>query len=347
MINRKLTKKIKIGNTFVGGNSRISVQSMLNKKIFDYQGNIDQAKELEKCGCEIIRVAVVNQDSANLIYKLKENISVPIVSDIHFNYKLGLESICAGVDGIRINPGNMSKNGMIEIIKECKIKNIPIRIGINGGSLPQNLLHEYGYTSDALVKSALDTIKFFEECDFDQIVISVKTSRVDLTVESYEKISSLCDYPLHLGITETGTEINGLIKSSIGIGSLLLRGIGDTIRVSLSSDPVKEVEYGIKILKSLNLRDKGVEIISCPTCGRTSINVEYFAHKIEKELQYLNKNIRIAVMGCPVNGPGEARDADLGVTGVDGMCLIFKNGKILKKVDESHLINELINLIDA
>ena len=347
MIQRRKTKKIKIGNTFIGGNSKVSVQSMLNKKTFDYQGNINQAKELEKNGCELIRIAILNKESINLINKLKENISIPVISDIHFNYKFGIESIYAGVDAVRINPGNMDKNGMSQIVKECKIKNIPIRIGINGGSLSQNLLYEYGYTSDAIVKSAMNTVKLFEQWDFDQIVISVKTSRLDLTVDSYKKISSLCDYPLHVGVSEAGTEINGLIKSSIGIGSLLLNGIGDTIRVSLSTDPLKEVEYGIKILKSLNLRDKGVEVVSCPTCGRTSINVEYFANKIENELKCLNKNIKIAVMGCPVNGPGEARDADLGVTGVDGMCLIFKNGKIIKKVKEDQLISELMVLINT
>ena len=347
MILRRKTRKVKIGNIFVGGDSPISVQSMLNKPSNDYRANVEQAKILESAGCELIRVSVNDNNSVYLVSKLKENINIPVISDIQFSSKYAIESIIAGVDGVRINPGNMDTDGLFKVVNVCNERNIPIRIGFNGGSVKDYVFLESNDRVNSFVSFAMNFIKLFESWEFENMVISLKTSSIETTVKSYEKISSLCDYPLHIGISESGTEKSGLIRSCIGIGSLLLKGIGDTLRLSLSADPLKEVQYGIKILKFLGLRDSGVQVVSCPTCGRSSIDVEYFANEIEKKLGNLNKNIKIAVMGCPVNGPGEARDADFGVTGVDGKCLIFKNGEILKKVDEKDLLPELTSLIDV
>ena len=335
-------------NTKIGGGAKISVQSMLNKPAEDIEGSVAQAKELEAAGCEIIRAAVPNMEAVKLIAALKEAVSVPIVADIHFNYKLALESIAAGVDKIRINPGNIGDDSRVKAVADaCNAKNIPIRIGVNSGSLEKHILAKYGHpTAEALCDSALYHASLLEKFDFTDIVLSMKSSDVRTMVKAYRLADERCDYPLHLGVTEAGTRRMGIIKSAVGIGSLLVDGIGDTIRVSLTDDPVEEVYAAKDILRSLGMGDKGVTFVSCPTCGRTKIDLISLANEVEKRLRNYSKEITVAVMGCIVNGPGEAKEADIGIAGGDGEGLIFKKGEIIAKVPEDQLIDRLIEEIE-
>ena len=339
-------KKVKVGNLTLGG-EKIYVQSMLNIPADDIEKSVKQAVELEKAGCEIIRAAVPKVENAKLIYALKNAVSVPIVADIHFDYKIALKCIEAGVDKIRINPGNIGSDDRVKAVADaCRAKNIPIRIGVNSGSLEKNLLEKYGSpTAEALVESALNHAKLLNEFDFDDIVISIKSSNVRLMIDAYRLLAKRTDYPLHLGVTEAGTERMGIIKSAVGIGSLLCDGIGSTIRVSLTADPIKEVYAAKDILKACGL-GSGAEIVSCPTCGRTKIDLISLANQVEEMLKPGDKPIKVAVMGCAVNGPGEAREADVGIAGGSGEGLIFRKGEILRKVPEDKLLEELKKEID-
>lgn len=347
-MDRKTTKKIKVGGIYIGGDSKITVQSMLNKPASDIEGSVEQAKELERAGCEIIRAAVPDMQAVKLIARLKENIGVPIVADIHFDYRLALECVAAGVDKIRINPGNIgSKERVRAVADACKNSGVPIRIGVNSGSLEKELLAKYGSpTPEALVESAMRHAAMLEECDFDDIVISIKSSNVPTMVRAYELASDRCNYPLHLGVTEAGTHNMALVKSAAGIGSLLMHGIGDTVRVSMTSDPVLEVKAANDILKAVGIKTDCPDIVSCPTCGRTKINLIALADEVEKRLEGCKKQIKVAVMGCAVNGPGEAREADIGIAGGDGCALIFKKGEIICKVKESQAIDRLMAEIE-
>ena len=335
-------------NTKIGGGAKVTVQSMLNKPASDIEGSVAQAKQLEAAGCEIIRDAVPDSDAVRLIAALKEAVSVPIVADIHFNYKLALESIAAGVDKIRINPGNIGDDSRVKAVADaCKAKNIPIRIGVNSGSLEKHILEKYGHpTAQALCDSALYHASLLEKFDFTDIVLSMKSSDVTTMIQAYRLAAQQCDYPLHLGVTEAGTKRMGIIKSAVGIGALLADGIGDTIRVSLTDDPVEEVYAAKDILKALGMGDGGVRFVSCPTCGRTKIDLISLAREAEERLRDCDKNITVAVMGCIVNGPGEAKEADIGIAGGDGMGLIFKKGEIICKVPESELIDRLLEEVD-
>ena len=335
-------------NTKIGGGAKVTVQSMLNKPASDIEGSVAQAKQLEAAGCEIIRAAVPDTDAVRLIAALKEAVSVPIVADIHFNYKLALESIAAGVDKIRINPGNIGDDSRVKAVADaCKAKNIPIRIGVNSGSLEKHILEKYGHpTAQALCDSALYHASLLEKFDFTDIVLSMKSSDVTTMIQAYRLAAQQCDYPLHLGVTEAGTKRMGIIKSAVGIGALLADGIGDTIRVSLTDDPVEEVYAAKNILKALGMGDGGVRFVSCPTCGRTKIDLISLAREAEERLRDCDKNITVAVMGCIVNGPGEAKEADIGIAGGDGMGLIFKKGEIICKVPESELIDRLLEEVD-
>ena len=334
---RKNTKEVRIGNIKIGADNPIAVQSMLNTSASDPDACVKQAKELEKAGCEIIRTAVPNLDCVKTVYALKENINVPIVADIHFDYKIALECAEAGVDKIRINPGNIGSDNRVKAVADkCREKNIPIRVGVNSGSLEKEILAKYGSpTPEALCESALYHTSLLEKFDFDNIVISLKSSDVQKAYDAYTLISQKCNYPLHIGITEAGTQRMGIIKSAAGLGALLLNGIGDTMRVSLTADPINEVYAAYDILKALGIRKHGVNIVSCPTCGRTKIDLISLASKVENALKNCDKEITVAVMGCIVNGPGEAREADIGIAGGDGCGLIFKKGEILKKLPES------------
>lgn len=346
-MNRRKSQMIKVGNVLVGGDQPITIQSMCNTKTEDVESTVNQIRQLEKAGCEIIRVAVPTMEAAQAISTIRKQINIPLIADIHFDYKLAIESIRNGVDALRLNPGNIGGEDKVKaVIDVAKERMIPIRIGVNSGSLDKAKLAKYGVTAEAIVESALEHVAILEKLHYEQIKISVKASSVPLTIESYRLLAEKCSYPLHLGVTEAGTDFAGTIKSSVGIGTLLAEGIGDTIRVSLTADPVQEVIVAKHILKSLGLR-KGLEIISCPTCGRTSINLIELALQVEKALaQYEEKELTIAVMGCEVNGPGEAREADFGIAGGKGQGLIFKKGEIIKKVPEDQLLSELIRLIE-
>lgn len=348
MFERRKSKEIRIGNIAIGGNNPVAVQSMLNVESHDIQGNIAQALRLQQAGCQIVRLAVPDMDAVKTVYELKKHIDIPLVADIHFDYKLALESAEAGVDKIRINPGNIGSDERVKaVVDKCNSKNIPIRIGVNSGSLEKEIYAKYGApVPAALAESAMYHVRLLEKFDFDNIVISLKSSNVNYMVEAYETIAEMCDYPLHLGVTETGTQRMGIIKSSAGIGSLLIHGIGDTIRVSLTADPVEEIYAGNDILKSVGLKNDSPYLISCPTCGRTKIDLIALANEVEDRLRDCKKPIKVAVMGCIVNGPGEAREADIGIAGGDGCGLIFRHGEILRKVDESQLIDELMNEIE-
>lgn len=339
-------KKVKVGSCVLGS-EKIYIQSMLNVPADDIENSVKQAVELEKAGCEIIRAAVPKIENAVLIEALKNAVNVPIVADIHFDYKIALACIERGVDKIRLNPGNIgSADGVKAVADACRARNIPIRIGVNSGSLEKNLLEKYGSpTPEALVESALGHAKLLNKFDFDDIVISIKSSNVKLMIEAYRLLAQKTDYPLHLGVTEAGTERMGVIKSAVGIGSLLCDGIGSTIRVSLTADPIKEVYAAKDILKACGLYE-GAEIVSCPTCGRTKIDLISLANEVEKLLANVKKPIKVAVMGCVVNGPGEAREADIGIAGGDREGLIFKKGEILRKVPEEKLLEELKKEID-
>lgn len=337
---------VKVGNLQIDG-KKIYIQSMLSRPVSDIEANILQAVELEEAGCEIIRVAIPNMEAIKLIGAIKDRISIPLVADIHFDYRLALAAIDAGIDKIRINPGNIGDDDRVrQVANACKLANVPIRIGVNAGSLERELLKKYkAPTSHALVESAMNHVSLLEKHDFHDIVISIKSSNVNTMVDSYRLLAGACNYPLHLGVTEAGTERMGLIKSAIGIGSLLLDGIGETIRVSLTADPIKEISAAKDILRSIG-RYGGIEIISCPTCGRTNIDLISLANKVEDALSGLDKDIKVAVMGCAVNGPGEAREADIGIAGGNGTVLIFKHGGILRKVKEEDALSELIKEIE-
>lgn len=339
-------KKVKVGGLEFG-NGNVYIQSMLNIPAEDIKKSVEQAKELEKAGCEIIRAAVPQVENVPLISALKNAVNVPIVADIHFDYKIALACIDAGVDKIRINPGNIGGADKVKAVADaCRKNNVPIRIGVNSGSLDKELLEKYGSPcAEALVESALNHVKMLNDSDFDDIVISMKSSNVKIMISAYRMLAEKTNYPLHLGVTEAGTEHMGTIKSSIGIGALLCDGIGDTIRVSLTADPIKEVYAAKDILKVCGLRN-GVEIISCPTCGRTQIDLISLANNVEEMLKDLDKPIKVAVMGCVVNGPGEAREADIGICGGKQEGLIFKKGKILYKVPENMILDELKKEID-
>lgn len=347
-MERKITKQVKIGDVLIGGGAPISVQSMLNKPAEDIEGSVKQALELQKAGCNIIRAAVPNKEAVKLIEALKENLSVPVVADIHFDYRLALECAAAGVDKIRINPGNIGSDDRVKAVADaCRQRNIPIRIGVNSGSVEKEILAKYGSpVPEALVESALYHASLLEKFDFDDIVISIKSSNVENTVKAYSLASEKCNYPLHVGVTEAGTSRMGIVKSSIGIGSLFLKGIGDTIRVSLTDSPVKEVAAGYDILKAVGLKKDAVQIVSCPTCGRTKIDLISLANEVESALASCTKPIKVAVMGCVVNGPGEAREADIGVAGGDGCAVLFKKGEILKKVPENEVVSALLSEIE-
>ena len=337
------TRPIKVGNVQIGGQNKVVIQSMTNTKTKDIKETVNQILELEKAGCEIIRVACLDLEDAKAIEKIKKQIHIPIVADIHFDYKIALEAIKSEVDKIRINPGNIGKKENVKkVVEACRKKNIPIRIGVNAGSLEKDLLEKYGKpTAEAMVESAKRHVKILEELEFFDIAISLKASNLDLCIKAYECASKEFNYPLHLGITEAGTEFSGTIKSSIGLGILLKEGIGDTIRVSLSDNPVKEIKVAKEILKNCNLYNNSPTLIACPTCGRTKINLIPIAKKVEEFLQNINSNITVAVMGCAVNGPGEAREADIGIAGGIGEGLLFKKGEIIKKVKEEDLVKTL------
>lgn len=342
------SKKIKIGNTFIGGDSPILVQSMLNVPAEDIEGSVKQAVELEKAGCQVIRFAIPNKDALALVEPIKNAVSVPLVADIHFDYKLALGAAERGIDKIRINPGNIGSEDRVKAVADiCNQKGLPIRIGVNSGSLEKHILAKYGApTPEAMVESAMYHASLLEKFDFDNIVISIKSSNVNTMIKAYELAAQECSYPLHLGVTEAGTERMGIIKSAVGIGSLLTHNIGDTIRVSLTDNPVKEVYAAFDILKSIGLKTDCPYLISCPTCGRTKIDLVGLAKQVEERLRDCKKPIKVAVMGCIVNGPGEAKEADIGIAGGDGCGLIFKKGEILRKVPENELLNELMKEID-
>ena len=343
-----MTRQIKVGGVPVGGGAPISIQSMTNTRTDDVEATLAQIRALAAAGCDIVRVAVPDMAAARAVGKIKEDCPIPLVVDIHFDYKLALEAVAAGADKVRINPGNIGGEDKVKAVADaCRQRGVPIRIGVNGGSLEKHILAKYGApTADALVESGLYNARLLEKFDFDQIVISLKSSRVQTMIEAYRKLAACCDYPLHLGVTEAGTERMGLIKSAAGIGALLADGIGETIRVSLTADPLREVAAARDILKALDLCPDAPQIVSCPTCGRTRIDLISLANEVEARLAAVKKPIRVAVMGCAVNGPGEAREADIGVAGGDGCAILFKKGEILRKIPEGRIVDELMAEIE-
>ena len=343
----KQTKKVRVGNCMLGGD-KIYIQSMLNVRSDDVDGSVAQAVKREQAGCDIIRAAVPDKEAVRLIPAIKEKVRIPLVADIHFDYRLALESVAAGVDKIRINPGNIGDSDRVKAVTEaCRAKGVPIRIGVNAGSLEKEILKKYGKpTPEALCESAEYHIGLLNRYDFDDIVISIKSSDVPTMVASYRLMAERCDYPLHLGVTEAGSERMGIIKSAVGIGSLLLDGIGATIRVSLTADPVREVYAAKDILKGIGKYDSGVQFISCPTCGRTRIDLIPLVEQVEEALRACDKKIKVAVMGCVVNGPGEAREADIGIAGGDGCAVLFKKGEIIRKVPETEILPALLEEIE-
>lgn len=343
MIRRK-TREIKVGSVGVGGANPVSVQSMTNTNTADVKATVAQIKALEEAGCEIVRVAVPDMDGAAALDAIKRSVSIPVIADIHFDWKLALRSLEAGVDGLRLNPGNIgSVERVREIVKAAAERRVPIRIGVNAGSLEKDILEKHGHpTAQALVESAMRHIRILEDMDFRDIKVSLKASSVLLTVESYRLLAAKVDYPFHIGITEAGTLFSGTIKSSVGIGMLLGDGLGDTLRVSLTGDPVDEVKVGWEILKSLGLRKRGVNIISCPTCGRIKLDSIRIAQEVEKRLSGVTEPVTVAIMGCVVNGPGEASEADIGIAGGDGVGLLYIKGKVTKKVAEADIVDALV-----
>ena len=342
-MERTKTRKIMVGNVQIGGQNKVVIQSMCNTKTKDVDATVKQILDLEKAGCEIIRVACLDMEDAKAIKEIKKQIHIPIVADIHFDYKIALEAIKAGVDKVRINPGNIgAKENVKAVVDKCKENKIPIRIGVNAGSLEKDLLEQYGKpTAKAMVESARRHINILEELDFHDYALSLKASNLDLCIESYEEAAKEFDCPLHLGITESGTEFSGTIKSSIGLGYMLRQGIGDTMRVSLSDDPVKEIKVAKEILKDCNLYKNVPTLVACPTCGRTQIDLIPIAKKVEKFLQTIDSDITVAVMGCAVNGPGEAREADIGIAGGIKEGLLFKKGEIVRKIPQEKIVEEL------
>ena len=346
-MKRRKTVPVSVGDLVLGGN-RIYIQSMLNVPSTDIAGSVRQAEALGAAGCEILRAAIPDKDAVKLIPAIKEKVSIPLVADIHFDYRLALEALEAGIDKIRINPGNIGSPDRIKAVAvACSNRGVPIRIGVNSGSVEKHILEKYGGpTADALVESGLYNAQLLEKFDFHQIVISLKSSNVETMIEAYRKLAERCDYPLHLGVTEAGTERMGLIKSAIGIGSLLADGIGDTIRVSLTADPIREIAAARDILRALELDEGAPQIVSCPTCGRTRIDLISLANAVEERLRTVKKPIKVAVMGCIVNGPGEAKEADIGIAGGDGCAVLFKKGKVLRKVSEGRILEELFSEIE-
>ena len=349
VMQRKLTKKVLLGSLPVGGGSPVTVQSMTNTDTRDIDATVGQIHRLQQAGCEIVRVAVPDEAAAKALAEIKQQIAIPLVADIHFDYRLALSAVEAGVDKLRINPGNIGSRERIEaVVKAASERKIPIRIGVNSGSLEKELLQKYGWpTAEAMVESALRHVSLLEKLGFEEIVISLKSSDVPVTIRAYELISEKVNYPLHVGITETGTLKAGAIRSAVGIGTVLAQGIGDTIRVSLTSDPIEEVEVGFEILKCLGLRQRGPTVISCPTCGRAQIDVIRLTEEVERRVRNIEEPLKIAVMGCVVNGPGEAREADFGIAGGKGEGLIFRQGKVIKKVKENQLVDALLKEIES
>lgn len=348
MYTNDKTVKVKVGNIEIGGGADISVQSMLCCPVHDIEANVEQARRLQAAGCDIVRVTVPDKEALKTVEALKKNITIPLVADIHFDYRLALDSVAAGVDKVRINPGNIGSDDKVKLVADaCRNNNVPIRIGVNSGSLEKNILAKYGSaTPEAMVESGLYHISLLEKFDFTDIVLSLKSSDTMRMYKAYELASEKCRYPLHLGVTEAGTENMGVIKSAAGIGGLLLRGIGNTIRISLTDDPVKEVEAGIKLLRAIDLRQGGIKFVSCPTCGRTEIDLIGIAKKAEEKLQNVNKDITVAIMGCVVNGPGEASAADIGIAGGKQCGVIFKKGEIIRKLPEEQLLPALLEEIE-
>ncbi len=348
MYTNKDTVKVKVGNTYIGGDAPVSVQSMLCVPAHDIKGNVEQALRLEAAGCDIVRVTVPDKQSLETVKALKENIKIPLVADIHFDYRLALESVAMGVDKVRINPGNIGDESKVKMVADaCRNANVPIRIGVNSGSLEKEILAKYGaVTPEAMVESGFYHISLLEKFDFTDIVLSLKSSDTFKMYKAYELAAEKCPYPLHLGVTEAGTKNMGVIKSAAGIGGLLLRGIGNTIRVSLTDDPIKEVEAGRKLLNAIGLRQDGIKFVSCPTCGRTEIDLIGIAKKAEERLQNVDKNITVAIMGCVVNGPGEASSADIGIAGGKGCGVLFKKGEIICKLPENELLDRLVKEIE-
>jgi len=348
MIKRRKTKKIQVGKLDIGGDAPISVQSMTKTDTRNVEETIRQIRNLERVGCELVRVALPDKESALAISKIKKRISIPLIADIHFDYRLALLAIDSGADKLRLNPGNIRTKWKVkEVVKAASQRGIPIRVGANSGSLPKSLLSKYkGPTPQAMIEAVMQQIRLLEDMSFSNIVVSLKATDVSTTIESYRRISSKIDYPLHLGVTEAGPPNTGIVRSSIGMGVLLCMGIGDTIRVSLTADPVEEVKTGYRILQSLGLREYGPILISCPTCGRCELNLLQITKQVEKELSKIKSPIKVAVMGCVVNGPGEAREADVGIAGAKGYGLLFRKGKIARKVKEKDLVRALLQEIE-
>ena len=348
-MNRKITRIVNVGGIKIGGEEPVVIQSMTNTDTIDVKKTLEQIDKLVDAGCQIVRCAVPDMEACEALKEITEKSKVPIVADIHFDYRLALKAIDNGVAKLRINPGNIGSIERVKaVVEKAKEKNIPIRIGVNSGSLEKDILERDGRpTAKGLVESALRHVKILEDLNFYDIVISIKSSNVPMMIESYRLMSEKCNYPLHLGVTESGTVFKGTIKSSIGIGTLLAEGIGNTMRVSLTSDPIEEIKVAKEILRALDYTKEGIEFVSCPTCGRTEINLIKIAEEVEEKLKNTNKNIKVAVMGCVVNGPGEAREADIGIAGGKGFGIIFKKGQIVKKVKEEDLVSELIKEIES
>ncbi len=342
-MERRKTKSVKVGKFLIGGDAPVTVQSMLNTKNGDVEAAVAQSQALKKVGCDIIRLAVTDEKSLEVVKELKKAIDLPLVADIQFDFRMALGAIDAGIDKIRLNPGNIGSADKVKsVVAAAAERKIPIRVGVNSGSVSKEIAAKYGrYSAEGLVLEAMRHIQILEDCNFEDIVISLKASNVATMIESYRLMASKCSYPLHLGVTEAGTSYSGTIKSAVGIGTLLAEGIGDTIRVSLTDQPEEEIRAGIEILKSLGLKKSGATLVSCPTCSRCSVNLIQIAKEVEERLANMPFPIKVAVMGCVVNGPGEAQDADIGITGANGEGLIFKKGKIIKKVPEDRIVDEL------
>ncbi len=347
-MERNNTKSITVGNVGIGGNHSVSIQSMLNTKNGDEAAALNQCRKLQKAGCDIIRLAVTDEDSIRVVKYLKQNIDIPLVADIQFDYKIAIRSIEAGIDKIRLNPGNIGSEDKVKaVVSAAKERKIPIRVGVNSGSVSHDIAQKYGrYSAEGLVEEAMRHVHILESCSFDDIVVSLKASAVPNMIESYRLMSQRRNYPLHLGVTEAGTHYAGTVKSAVGIGTLLAEGIGDTIRVSLTDDPVEEIRAAKEILKALELRNEGAKLVSCPTCSRCSIDLISIANEVESRLVEIDKEIKVAVMGCVVNGPGEAKGADIGITGSNGEGLIFKGGKVIKRVPEREIVDALFAEIE-
>ncbi len=345
----KKTKVIDVGGIKIGGDNPIVIQSMTNTDTKNIDETVNQIKDLKKAGCQIVRMAITDQEDARSILAIKDKVKIPLIADVQYDYKLALASIENGIDALRINPGNIGSRDKVEkVVSACKDKQIPIRIGVNSGSIKREFLNKYGgVNEDSMVYSALEQVEILESMGFYDIKISMKASNVDLNVKANKKLASMVNYPIHLGVTESGPIEKGSIKSSVGLGILLYDGIGDTIRVSLTGDPVREIFVAKEILRSLGLYNKGIDLISCPTCARTKIDLIGMVNEAERRLEHIDKHIQVAIMGCPVNGPGEAKEADIGIAGADGEGIIFKKGKVIKRVEEDKLIDELIKEIES